>query len=74
MWRLTDHCTASRLGSGILAAFAGCGTLWGLPITNGEGALLLFVCIVPAAAMLMVCRSTPPSTLAEVLHAVDRRD
>ena len=60
MWRLSDRCTTSRLGSGMLAAFAGCGTLWGLPITNGEGALLLFV--VPAVARLNAQQSRQTRT------------
>ena len=73
MGNVTDHCTASRVGTGILAAFAVCGASWGFPMTDGEGALLLLACIVPAAATLLN-RGTPRLTLAEVLHAVDRRD
>lgn len=66
--------TAIALWSGIVAAIAGCGALRGVSITIGTSALLLFACVVPPAVMLMVWRGAPPPTVAEILHAVDRRD
>ena len=55
-------------------AAAGAGLLSGVAVTTDTSALWLFACLVPAAIMLMVWRGAPPPTVAEVLHAVERRD
>jgi len=58
----------------ILTAVAVAAALSGLSITAGASALWLAVCVVPPTVMLMVWRGAPPATVAEILHAVDRRD
>ncbi|HEY3243920.1 MAG TPA: hypothetical protein VGM03_11270 [Phycisphaerae bacterium] len=45
-----------------------------MSITIGISAFWLVACVVPPAVMLMVWRGAPPPTVAEILHAVDRRD
>ena len=50
------------------------GSLSGVSITAGTGALLLIACVAPPAIMLMLWRSAPPPTVAEILNKVDRRD
>lgn len=58
----------------VLAAVAGAGALSGVSITIGISALWFVACVVPPVVMLMVWRGAPPPTVAEILHAVDRRD
>ena len=58
----------------VLVAVAGAGALSGVSITIGTSALWLFACVVPPAVMLMIRRGAQPPTVAQVLHAVDRRD
>jgi hypothetical protein len=58
----------------VLVAVAGAGALSGVSITTGISALWFVACVVPPAVVLMVWRGTPPPTVAEILHAVDRRD
>jgi hypothetical protein len=58
----------------VLVAVAGAGGLLGVSISVGTIALWFVACVVPPAAMLMIWRGAPPPTIAEVLHAVDRRD
>jgi hypothetical protein len=56
----------------VLAVVAGAGAVGGVSITMGTRALLLVACLGPPAIMLMVWRGTPPPTVAELLHAIDR--
>ena len=58
----------------VLVVVAGVGALSGVSITIGISALWVFACVVPSAVMLMIWRGAPAPTVAEVLHAVDRRD
>jgi hypothetical protein len=58
----------------VLVAMAGAGALSGVSITIGISALWFVACVVPPAVTLMVWRGAPPPTVAEILHAVDRRD
>jgi hypothetical protein len=55
-----------------LVAVAGAGVLSGVSITFGTGVLWLAACVAPPAVMLIVWRGSPPQTVAEILHAVDR--
>ena len=43
----------------------------GLAVTASTALLWLLACIVPPGVMLMVWPSTPPLTIAELLHSVD---
>ncbi len=52
----------------LTAAFAG------LSWTAGIGTLWFAACVVPPAVMLLVWRGAPPPTMAEILHAVDKKD
>jgi hypothetical protein len=52
----------------VLAAF---GVVAGVPLTLGNGALLLVVGLTPPAVMLAVWRGAPPQTVAELLHSAD---
>ena len=56
------------------AAVAAAAVVSGVSITASTGAFWFVACIVPPAVMLMVWRGAPPQTVAEILHAVDRRD
>jgi len=59
---------------GVLLAVAGAASLLGASLTLGNSALWFAVCVVPPVVMLMVWRGAPPSTIQELLYAVDRRD
>ena len=52
----------------VLAAFS---VVLGLSITASTALLWLLACIVPPGVMLMIWPSTPPLTIAELLHSVD---
>ena len=58
----------------VLVAAAGVAALSGVSITFSISALWFVACVVPPVVMLMVWRGAPPPTVAEILHAVDRRD
>jgi len=58
----------------LLVAVAAIGALAGASITLENSALWLLAGIVPPAVMLMVWRGAPRPTVAEILHAADRRD
>ena len=58
----------------VLMAVAGAGALSGVSITIGTSAFWFVACVVPPVVMLMVWRGAPSPTVAEILHAVDRRD
>jgi hypothetical protein len=58
----------------ILLAAAGAVALAGVAMTVGVSALWFAAAVVPPAVILLVWRGAPPPTIAEVLHAVDRRD
>lgn len=45
----------------------------GVAITISTGVLLLSASVVPPAIVLFLWREAPPPTVAEVIHAVDRR-
>jgi hypothetical protein len=57
-----------------LVAVAVAGVLSGVAITMDTGTLWLLACLVPPAIILMVWRGAPAPTVAEILHAVERRD
>jgi hypothetical protein len=59
---------------GVLAAVAGAGALSGGSIALGTGALWLFACVAPPAVMLMLWRSAPSPTVAQVRYTVDRQN
>ena len=58
----------------VLVAVTGAGALAGVPITIGTSALWFVACVVPTVIMLMVWRGAPSPSVAEILHAVERRD
>jgi hypothetical protein len=58
----------------ILAVVAAAAVVAGMPLTIATGALWVVACVVPPGVMLMVWRGAPPPTIAEILHAVDRRE
>ena len=74
MLRSINRRTVIGVWLSVLLAAAGAGALSGVSITIGINALWLVACVVPPAVMLMVWRGAPPPTMAEILHAVDRRD
>ena len=74
MFRSMTRGTVVVVWLAALAAVAGAGVLSGVAITMDTGTLWLLACLVPPAVMLMVWRGAPPPTVAEILHAVDRRD
>ena len=74
MSRSINRRTVIGVWLAVLVAVAGAGALSGMSITIGTSVLWLFACVVPPAVMLMVWRGAPPPTVAEILHAVDRRD
>jgi hypothetical protein len=55
-------------------AVTGAGALSGVSITSGTIALWFVACAVPPVVMPMVWHSAPSPTVAEILHAVERRD
>ena len=57
----------------IVAAVAGLGPLAGAPITAGTGTLLLVVGLVPPVIMVRLWGGAPRQTVAEPLHATDRK-
>ena len=57
-----------------LVAVAGVLALSGVPVTAGTSALWLVACVAPPAVMLMLWHGAPTPTVAEILHAADRRD
>ena len=59
---------------GVVLTVAVAAALSGVSITALNSALWFAVCVVPPVLMLMVWRGAPPSTVAEILHAADRRD
>lgn len=58
----------------VLVAVAGAGALSGVSITIDSLALWFIACVVPTVIMLMVWRGAPSPTVADILHAADRRD
>ena len=58
----------------LLVAVAYAAASSGVSIPFGFGALWFAACVVPPSVMLMAWRGTPPLIMAEILHAVDRRD
>ncbi len=74
MARSINRRTVIAVWFAVLVAVAGAGGLSGVSITIGISALWLVACVVPPAVMLMVWRGAPPPTVAEILHAADRRD
>jgi hypothetical protein len=73
MFQSLERQTAIGLWIAVLAAIAGLGALSGVSITVGASMLWLAACVVPPVVTLMVWRGAPPPTVAEILHAVDRR-
>ena len=57
-----------------LAAAASVAAFWGVSVSPGNVVLLLALGLVPPAVMLLVWRGAPPATVAEVLHATERRN
>ena len=49
------------------------GVAFGVAVTTSTGVLLLAGCLVPPAVVLFLWRDAPPPTVAEVIHAADRR-
>ncbi|HEY7789810.1 MAG TPA: hypothetical protein VIC33_04810 [Vicinamibacterales bacterium] len=45
----------------------------GVHIAFGVGALLVALCLVPAAVVLLVWRGAPPLTVGELLYAVEEQ-
>lgn len=74
MSRSVNRRTVIGVWLAVLLAVAGAGALSGASITIGTSALWFVTCVVPPAVMLMMWRGAPPPTVAEILHAVDRRD
>jgi hypothetical protein len=74
MFTSTNRRTVIGFWFAALVAVAGVGALSGVPMTMSTGALWLVACVVPPAVMLMVWRGAPPPTVAEILHAANRRD
>ena len=74
MFTLITHGRLIGAWVAILVAVAGAAALSGVSITVGTFELWFVACVVLPVVMLMVCRGAPPPTIAEVLHAVDRRD
>jgi hypothetical protein len=74
MSRSINRRTVIGVWFAVLVAVAGAGALSGVSITIGISALWFVACVVPPAVMLMVWRGAPPPTVAEILHAVNRRD
>jgi hypothetical protein len=56
----------------LLLLVAAVGEVAGMPITAAASSIWVAACVVPPAIMLMLWRSAPPQTVAEVLHAVDQ--
>jgi hypothetical protein len=54
-----------------VALLAASSVVLGLSVTASTAVLWLVACVVPPGVMLMVWPSTPPLTIAEVLHSVD---
>ena len=57
-----------------LVVVAGAAALSGVPVTAATSQLWFLACVAPPSVMLLVWRGAPPPTVAEVLHAVERRD
>jgi len=74
MWKSLDRRTVIGVWFAVFLALAGAAVLSGVSITVGTSALWLLACVVPSAVLLMVWRGAPPATVAEIIHAVDRRD
>jgi len=66
--------TAVGAWVGVLAAAASVAAFWSASMTPDNGVFLLAVGLVPSAVMLLVWRGAPPATVAEILHATERRD
>ena len=73
MWTPKDRTTAIAAWAGIVATVAACSVVLGASFTMNSGVLLLLACVVPPAVMLMMWRGAPAPTVAEMLHADDRR-
>ena len=74
MFKALNPRTVIAAWAAVLIAIAGTAALAGVPITVSVTALWFAACIVPPAVMLLVWRGAPPPTMAEILHAVDKRD
>ena len=74
MSRLINRRRVIAVWFAVVVAVAGVGGLSGVSLSVGTLALWFVACVVPPAVMLMVWRGAPPPTVAEILHAVDRRD
>jgi hypothetical protein len=55
----------------VVILLAASSVVLGVSITASTAALWLLACIVPPGIMLMLWPSTPPLTIAELLHSVD---
>jgi hypothetical protein len=58
----------------VFVTVAGAAALSGVSVTVGFSALWFAACVGPPAVMLMVWHGAPPPVMAEILHAVERRD
>jgi hypothetical protein len=74
MFRSIDRRTVIGVWLALLVAVAGAGVISGVSITVSTSVLWLAACVVPPAVLLIVWRGAPPPTVAEILHAVDRRE
>lgn len=74
MFQSIERHTAIGAWVATIVAIAGVGALSGVSITVGASMLWLAACVVPPAVTLIVWNGAPPPTVAEILHAVDRRD
>jgi hypothetical protein len=74
MFRSAKRRTVIGVWLAVLVAVAGAGALSGVSTTIGSIALWFVACVVPTVIMLMVWLGAPSPTVAEILHAVDRRD
>jgi len=73
---MLNNISRARLVGTWFAAVAvvfACSVIVGAPMTIGAGELWLVGCLVPPAVMLLVWRGAPPVTVAELLHAANRR-
>jgi hypothetical protein len=57
----------------VVAVAIAAGIAFGVAVTTSTGVLLLAGCLVPPAIVLFLWRDAPPPTVAEVIHAADRR-
>jgi hypothetical protein len=71
---MLNHLSRVRLAVAWCAAMIVLGALGvvaGVDITQGNGELLLGLCVVPPAAMLLIWRSAPAAAVPELVYAVD---